>query len=340
MSEIKFSNLIFEEGKEVVAQATNPSFQHYQDKLNLQGTNLNKLVGYSKTDPNLSPSQKDEVRENVANKKIQYYIGKINSPGTNLITLELSVNLEPTLTPTEKSNLYRMVADKRKNPDKLLDYNTYFNTFSAPPAPDYTNTREYVESLGLNRPNVYLSGLAQTSSIGGTSGIGGTILPGLSGSGFTIDFDSGRLITPEERAKLALESHYAGAVENDPTVFIRGMKPTNESIEMEQQQTLASLEAQYKETQKKINLLDKVYAELVRNPTNLNLGNILTANSSIKFVKLAEKDEKEADQKNIDYVADYYQDFLYDETVDKPQYGPAIKNPGKWRKVPTTKIPD
>ena len=117
------------------------------------------------------------------------------------------------------------------------------------------------------------------------------------------------------------------------------MKPSNESIEMEKQQSLASLESTYKETLKKINTLDKVYAELVRNPTNLNLGNILSAHSSAKFVKLAEKDVIEADQENIDYEGDYYQE-LYDQSVDKPQYGPAIKNPGKWRKIPTTKILD
>jgi hypothetical protein len=333
MSDIKFSNLIFEEGKDVIAQATNPSFQDYQRKLGLPGTNLNKLVDYSKADTKLDTLQKSEVRENVANKKIQYYIGKINSPGTNLISLELSINLEPNLTDVEKSNLYRMVSDKRKNPDRIVDYNTYFNTFSTPPAPDYTNTKEYVDSLGLNRPNVYQSGLAQTSSIGGTTGTAGT------GTTLIIDPESGTAITPEEFAKLQLESHYAGGVEKDPSIKTRGMKPSTESIGMEQEQSLASLETQYKEIQKKINLLDKVYAEIVRNPTNLNLGNILNAHSSNKFVKLAEKELIEADQENIDYEGDYYQD-LYDQSVDKPQYGPAIKNPGKWRKVPTTKIPD
>ena len=328
MSDIKFSNLIFEEGKDVIAQATNPTFQHYQTKINTPGTNLSKLTEYANLDPKeeFDYSQRLQINENVLKKRLDHYLGKINAPGTNLIALELAVEADPNLTEPEKNNLDRMIVDKRKDPSKTLDYKTY-STYA--PRTFTTNPNERLPYSDYGE-TYQRTDMQKDSPIVG-AGTGTTLI---------IDPESGTPITPEEFAKLQLESHYAGGVEKDPSIKTRGMKPSTESIGMEQEQTLASLETQYKEIQKKINLLDKVYAEIVRNPTNLNLGNILNAHSSSKFVKLAEKDEKEADQKNIDYVADYYQDFLYDETADKPQYGPAIKNPGKWRKIPTTKIPD
>lgn len=318
MSDIKFSNLIFEEGKEVVAQATNPTF-HYQNKINTPGTNLSKLTEYANLDPKkeFDYSQRLQINENVLKKRLDHYLGKINDSNTNLIALELAVEADPNLTEPEKNNLDRMIVDKRKDPSKTLDYKTY-STYAPRTFTTNPNERLPYSDYGETYQRTNMQNNSPTIGAG----------------------TAGTPLTPEEFAKLQLESHYAGGVEKDPSIKTRGMKPSTESIGMEQEQTLASLETQYKEIQKKINLLDKVYAEIVRNPTNLNLGNILIAHSSSKFVKLAEKDEKEADQKNIDYVADYYQDFLYDETADKPQYGPAIKNPGKWRKIPTTKIPD
>ena len=269
MSEIKFSNLIFEE-KNVLAQA--PTFQ------------VNK--------PSTLP--------------------KVNVPLPNFGTLNLKKDKNYFLN---KINNY--VSDNSK-----LDLFFTNTENEIKISPDLSDKEKYELFVKLDKKNKERFKFDAKA-----------------GTGATIDFDSARPISPEQRAKIELESHYAGAVENDPTVSVRGMKPSNESIEMEKQQSLASLESTYKETLKKINTLDKVYAELVRNPTNLNLGNILSAHSSAKFVKLAEKDVIEADQENIDYEGDYYQE-LYDQSVDKPQYGPAIKNPGKWRKVPTTKIPD
>ena len=324
MSEIKFSNLIFEEQKGVFAQATNPSFESYNKKLENPGTNLNRLVDYSKVDSKLDDPQKNEIRDNVANKKIQHYIGKINTPGTNLTTLELSVDFEPNLTDLEKSNLFRMVGDKRRNPSKIVDYSSYFNTFSPAPAPDYTNTEEYVRSQGLlGRTNVYQSGAATSSSgSGGTSGLGST-----SDQTVSMDTDSGVELDPSTLSKLKLESLYSGGIEKDPNIKTRGMKPSTESIGMEQTQTLASLEAQYNETKKKINLLDKLYAQIVRNPTNLNLGTLLNAHTSAQFVKLAEKDIIEADE----VTEEYYDDLL-------PGFGTALEHPEKYRNIPTDEI--
>jgi hypothetical protein len=324
MSEIKFSNLIFEQQKEVLAQATNPSFVDYNKKLENPGTNLNRLVDYSKVDSKLDESQKNEIRDNVANKKIQHYIGKINTPGTNLTTLELSVDFEPSLTDLEKSNLFKMVGDKRKNPSKIVDYSSYFNTFSTAPAPDYTNTEEYVRNQGLlGRNNVYQSGAANSASgLGGTAGLGSTTEETV-----FIDPDSGVEIDPLTLSKLNLESLYSGGIEKDPVIKTRGMKPSTESIGMEQTQTLASLEAQYNETKKKINLLDKLYAQIVRNPTNLNLGSLLNAHTSAQFVKLAETEIKEADE----VTEEYYNDLI-------PGFGTALEHPEKYRNIPTDEI--
>jgi hypothetical protein len=96
---------------------------------------------------------------------------------------------------------------------------------------------------------------------------------------------------------------------------------------MEQTQTLASLEAQYKETLKKINLLDKVYSELVRNPTNLNLGAILNAHSNSKFIKLAETELKEADKELEDYYNSFYS-----------PYGTILEHPEENRNKTTDEV--
>ena len=124
-----------------------------------------------------------------------------------------------------------------------------------------------------------------------------------------------------------LESLYSGGIEKDPVIKTRGMKPSTESIGMEQAQTLASLQAQYNETKKKINLLDKLYTQIVRNPTNLNLGSLLNAHTGAQFVKLAEKDIIEADE----VTEEYYDDLL-------PGFGTALEHPEKYRNIPTDEI--
>jgi len=306
MSEIKFSNLIFEEQKKILAQSTNPSFEHYQNKINTPGTNLSKLTDYSNIDPKLDYSQQLAVNEQVQVKKLDHYILKVNAPGTNLMALELSIDSEPMLSDTEKNNLYRMIADKRKDPDKTLDYKLYSAYFPR------------VVSTGPNAPLDYYSG----SGLGGTAGLGNT-----TDQSVFADTESGLSLDPATLSKLNLESLYSGGIEKDPNIKTRGMKPSVESIGMEQTQTLASLEAQYKETLKKINLLDKVYAELIRNPTNLNLGSILNAHTGSKFVKLAETEVKEADE----VTEEYYDDLL-------PGFGTALEHPEKYRNIPTDEI--
>jgi len=312
MSEIKFSNIIFEEQKKVLAQDVNPTFEHYQNKINIPGTNLSKLTDYSNLDPKLDYSQQLAVNEQVQVKKLDHYISKVNAPGTNLIALELSIDSEPMLSDTEKNNLYRMIADKRKDPDKTLDYKLYSAYFPR------------VVSTDPNAPLDYysVSGLGGTTGLGGTAGLGNT-----TDQSVFADTESGLSLDPATRSKLNLESLYSGGIEKDPNIKTRGMKPSVESIGMEQTQTLASLEGQYKETLKKINLLDKVYAELVRNPTNLNLGSLLNAHTSAQFVKLAETEIKEADE----VTEEYYDDLL-------PGFGTALEHPEKYRNIPTDEI--
>lgn len=317
MSEIKFSNLIFEQQKEVLAQTVNPTFDHYQKKINTPGTNLSKLTEYSNLDPKLDYSQQLQINENVLQKKLDHYIGKVNAPGTNLIALELAVEADPNLTEPEKKNLDRMIVDKRKDPSKTLDYKLYSTYFPR------------VVSTDPNAPLSYYSDYPGGSSIGSnSSGSGGT-----AGLGSTTeetvfkDPDSGVELDPDTRSKLNLESLYSGGIEKDPVIKTRGMKPSTESIGMEQTQTLASLEAQYNETKKKINLLDKLYNQIVRNPTNLNLGSLLNAHTSAQFVKLAETEIKEADE----VTEEYYDDLL-------PGFGTALEHPEKYRNIPTDEI--
>jgi hypothetical protein len=317
MSEIKFSNLIFEQQKEAFAQATNPSFESYNTKLKTPGTNLNRLTEYANLDPKLDYSQQLLVNEQVQQKKLDHYISKVNIPGTNLISLELSIDSEPNLSDTEKNNLYRMIADKRKDPSKTLDYKLYSTYFPRVVSTDPNAPLSYYNNYsgdGSAGPNA--------SGSGGTSGLGST-----SDQTVFMDTDSGVELDPSTLSKLKLESLYSGGIEKDPNIKTRGMKPSTESIGMEQTQTLASLEAQYNETKKKINLLDKLYAQIVRNPTNLNLGTLLNAHTGAQFVKLAEKDIIEADE----VTEEYYDDLL-------PGFGTALEHPEKYRNIPTDEI--
>lgn len=317
MSEIKFSNLIFEEQKKVLAQTVNPTFEHYQNKINTPGTNLSKLTDYSNIDPKLDYSQQLALNEQVQVKKLDHYILKVNAPGTNLIALELAVEADPNLTEPEKKNLDRMIVDKRKDPSKFLDYKLY-STYSP-----------RVVSTDPNAPLSYYSNYPGDGSVGSSASNSGgnSDSENTSDQTVSLDPDSGVELDPSTLSKLKLESLYSGGIEKDPNIKTRGMKPSVESIGMEQTQTLASLEAQYKETLKKINLIDKVYAELVRNPTNLNLGNLLNAHTGAQFVKLAEKDIKEADE----VTEEYYDDLL-------PGFGTALEHPEKYRNIPTNEI--
>jgi hypothetical protein len=312
MSEIKFSNLIFEQQKEVLAQTVNPTFDHYQKKINTPGTNLSKLTEYANLDPdkNFDYSQRLQINENVLQKRLDHYIGKINAPGTNLIALELAVEADTNLTEPEKKNLDRMIVDKRKDPSKILDYKLYSTYFPR------------VVSTDPNAPLPYYSNISSPIKVkDGTA-------EGESTTNQTdIDQDSGVELDSATRSKLNLESLYSGGIEKDPVIKTRGMKPSTESIGMEQTQTLASLEGLYNETKKKINLLDKLYAQIVRNPTNLNLGSLLNAHTSAQFVKLAETEVKEADE----VTEEYYDDLL-------PGFGTALEHPEKYRNIPTDEI--
>jgi hypothetical protein len=104
-----------------------------------------------------------------------------------------------------------------------------------------------------------------------------------------------------------------------------------------------SLFSQLVALKKEYEVIDGARMKLILNPTEAGgvsgLYNLIKANSDKKFIKLAEDKDIEADQKNIDYVGDYY-DELYDESKDSPEFGEAIKHPGKWRKTRTVDIPE
>ena len=268
MSEIRFSNLIFEE-KKVLAQ-----------DFKVKKPVLNSPPSTFQTKPNINivlplPDLKGTKLPSIKRDKA-YILTRINDPRATYDELKREI-LTSEMNELEKSDSIRLLDEKK-------------------------NLRLFKNNLNLNAK----------------SGTGTTLM---------IDPESGTPLSAEELARLQLESHYKGAVEQDPSVSIRGMQPSVESTRMEQEQNLASLEAQYKETLKKINLLDKVYAELVRNPTNLNLGNILNAHSNSKFIKLAENEIKEADE----VTEEYYDDLL-------PGFGTALEHPEKYRNIPTDEI--
>ena len=104
-----------------------------------------------------------------------------------------------------------------------------------------------------------------------------------------------------------------------------------------------SLFSQLVALKKEYEVIEGARMKLILNPTEAGgvsgLYNLIKANSDKKFIKLAEDKDIEADQKNIDYVGDYY-DELYDESKDSPEFGEAIKHPGKWRKTRTVDIPE
>ena len=284
MSEIKFSNLIFEEQKEVLAQNfTAPKFD------------LNNPKPVSNTQPNITLNL---PRTNLLeNKNKEYYISKINTPGVNLDLLKQEILTQPLLDYV-KTNLLDMIEKRKEFPDKIAEYKDKF--FELDPK---TKAGFGVSGSGTSSPS-------QNQTL-------------------IIDSDSATDVDPATLSKLKLESIYSGSIEKDPSIKTRGMKPSLESIGSEQTQELASLEASYKETLKKINILDKVYAELVRNPTNLNLGAIINAHSSSKFVKLAEKDIKEADERIEDY---------YNNEMDYAPYGTALEHPEETKNIPTKDI--
>jgi hypothetical protein len=268
MSEIRFSNLIFEE-KKVLAQdfrVNKPVFNSppftFQTKPNI---NIDVPL------PDLTGTKLPSIKRDKA-----YILTRINDPRATYDELKKEI-LTSDMNELEKTDSIRLLDEKK-------------------------NLKLFKNNLNLNAK----------------SGTGTTLM---------IDPESGTPLSAEELARLQLESHYTGGIEQDPSVLIRGMQPSVESTRMEQEQNLASLEAQYNETKKKINLLDKVYAELVRNPTNLNLGNILNAHSNSKFIKLAEKDIKEADE----VTEEYYDDLL-------PGFGTALEHPEKYRNIPTDEI--
>ena len=286
MSEVKFSNLIFEKQKEVIAQTfTTPKFDINAKPIS--NTNPNPTLDYS-SNINLFKAKDKE-----------YYINKINTPGVNLDLLKQDLLTQPLLD-LVKTNLLDMIKKKQASPDQKVEYKDYF--FELDP---------------------------KTKSGFGVSGSGtgsGTSSPSQDQTLF-LDPDSGVELDPFTRSKMNLESLYSGGIEKDPVIKTRGMKPSTESIGMEQAQTLASLEAQYNETKKKINLLDKLYTQIVRNPTNLNLGSLLNAHTGAQFVKLAEKDIIEADE----VTEEYYDDLL-------PGFGTALEHPEKYRNIPTDEI--
>ncbi len=287
MSEIKFSNLIFEEQKKVLAQNfTAPKFD------------LSNPKPVSNTQPN--PELSLPNTKLFENKNKEYYISKINStPIVNLDLLKQEILTQPLLDYV-KTNLLDMIEKRIESKGQTVEYKDKF--FQLDPK---TKAGFEVSSPGTDK-----SSPSQDQTL-------------------ELDSESGVDLDPATLSKLNLESLYSGGIEKDPSIKTRGMKPSDESIGIQQTQELASLKAQYNETKKKINLLDKVYNELVRNPTNLNLGAILNAHSSSKFVKLAEKDVKEADERLEDY---------YNNEMDYAPYGTALEHPQETKNIPTKDI--
>ena len=236
---------------------------------------------------------KSTNKEKIKEQSKEYYINKINTSGVNLDLLKQEILTQPLLD-LVKSNLIDMIEQKKVYPKEIVKYKDKF--------------------FELNPKTK--AGFGVSGS--GTSSQNQTLI---------IDTDGASDVDPLTLKQIELDSLYSGGIEKDPSISIRGMKPSTESIGMEQTQTLASLEAQYKETLKKINLLDKVYSELVRNPTNLNLGAILNAHSNSKFIKLAETELKEADKELEDYYNSFYS-----------PYGTILEHPEENRNKTTDEV--
>lgn len=103
---------------------------------------------------------------------------------------------------------------------------------------------------------------------------------------------------------------------------------------------LRSMIQQWQQANARVNNLQTMYNNLLTQGNISGLSSLAYLEN--KFVKIA---DKEADQENIEYVGDYYNELYedsddegYDYLTEDLPYGEALKDPEKWRKVPITKI--
>lgn len=143
--------------------------------------------------------------------------------------------------------------------------------------------------------------------------------------------------TPEGRSMERIRAT-SQSLFNDPNFMI---KVDPKEAEDQPNLYLESLKNQWQQlTQQYDKLRGILFNIITKGAPDLGaLRGLQTADMNKKFIKIAKEKKIEADQENIDYVGDYY-DELYDESKDSPEFGEALKNPQKWRKVPTTKIPE
>lgn len=107
------------------------------------------------------------------------------------------------------------------------------------------------------------------------------------------------------------------------------------NMQSKQEAEVASIERNLNETQKRIEQVKNWQASVSPYGEYKSFTSAL-ASKSPNF-KVVKADNKTAGQENIDEMGNYL-NKLFDNSLDKPQYGDALKNPEKWRVVPTTEI--
>jgi hypothetical protein len=199
------------------------------------------------------------------------------------------------------------------------------------------------EMRGSKTPSAFQTG----ANVGFAVGTGSTISPVTtsttgSGTGTTIPSGTsasepiGSMNEEVARSQKELEST------KNALSFFDNVLPTAEDALKNPEAYRQSLKFQAQELQASIDAIEGAYNQLLLNPPT-DVGGVQglynLSHTNAKFIKTAEDKELEADQKNIDYVGDYY-DELYDKSKGSPEFGEAIKHPEKWRKTRTVDIPE
>jgi len=111
---------------------------------------------------------------------------------------------------------------------------------------------------------------------------------------------------------------------------IKSKNRNDPNMQSKQEAEVASIERNLNETQKRIEQVKNWQASVSPYGEYKSFTSALASKSpNFKVVK--------AGQENINEEANYYNE-LFNHSLDKPQYGDALKNPEKWRVVPTTEI--
>lgn len=121
-----------------------------------------------------------------------------------------------------------------------------------------------------------------------------------------------------------------------------------EAVEKQPELFLNSLTQQYKAVNDRYQKLRGIQYKLLTGPgTDISFLRGASVNKP-RFIKVnVVENDKEADQENIDYVADYYNELYedsddegYDYLQEDIEYGDVLKNPQKYRNKPTPKKRD